>query len=635
MERRTRSAFTSESLLIQSMLHPHHVPFRAFGWLYEHHPRTAISNLHVLVDSVCTTRKKDSLAHGYWKDLLNVLALATVDELDDVSKPSSFLHAKKMEYTYPKRRFRRLRPESQEAALVNIQSSCRRDAEFKALAKDKRAEQAEQIHENLIGKLARPKFRALYVAVAQLIADRLAKDLRILDELDAMGPDGAASRLTLLRQLSLAGKWAPTPHGSHDRRTNIATAIAMLLRAAQVPSVYPSALASVSISQPSPSATTILRSFYQRWVLTRLRSITCLPEPLMAANRWKEIKYNRVSSLCMRANSERFFVHDPEGFKAYLLSVESGKKTISGATLFPHTLVVEAISLASGHRDGKNPGLEEFRKELRETKLRVVEAQWKTLVERLREAGTLDSCLAVCDVSGSMGSLNGFQASRGHPVPPIFPAIALSLVIAQLAKPPFDGGFITFSARPQYLRLDAASSLVDSVHTMARSDWGMNTDLNAVFMKLLLPLAKRNEVKPEDMIKRLFIFSDMQFDECRASEGGVDVGDWKTGYDEIERAYKDAGYEVPQIVYWDLAGGGTVEVQAERKGVALMNGFSPAMLKVFMGDEEEEGGEDGWESVMTDGTMVTETVVEDEFNPLNVMKKAVMKKSFDGLVVVD
>ncbi|GLB38008.1 hypothetical protein LshimejAT787_0410590 [Lyophyllum shimeji] len=87
---------------------------------------------------------------------------------------------------------------------------------------------------------------------------------------------------------------------------------------------------------------------------------------------------------------------------------------------------------------------------------------------------------------------------------------------------------------------------------------------------------------------------------------------------------------MPQIVYWDLAHYGTVEVQGDRDGVALMNGFSPALLKVFMGESEEEE----YEEVKADGG--TETVkVQEEFNPISVMKKAVMKKSFDGLVVVD
>jgi len=51
---------------------------------------------------------------------------------------------------------------------------------------------------------------------------------------------------------------------------------------------------------------------------------------------------------------------------------------------------------------------------------------------------------------------------------------------------------------------------------------------------------------------------------------------------------------------------------------------------------EEEEVVDEWEKVDEGGESVT--VVEkreDPFNPVNVMKKALMKRSFDGLVVVD
>jgi hypothetical protein len=64
-----------------------------------------------------------------------------------------------------------------------------------------------------------------------------------------------------------------------------------------------------------------------------------------------------------------------------------------------------------------------------------------------------------------------------------------------------------------------------------------------------------------------------------------------------------------------------------------MSGFSPALLKVFMGEPEE----DAWEDVKGDGeteTMVVDTN-DDEFTPVNMMKEALSKQSFDGLVVVD
>ena len=356
----------------------------------------------------------------------------------------------------------------------------------------------------------------------------------------------------------------------------------------------------------------------------------------MSANRWTEIKYSRVPSVCMKNNKDHFFKHDAEGFEKYLLEVESGKKKISGATLLPHELVAEAIAAEHTQLAGnsKFPALQELKKRRVEAEVRVIESQWKTLISSLRESGSIENAIAICDVSGSMGYLDGKHSKKN--VQPILPAISLSLVLASLAKPPFNGGFITFSAVPQFVTLDLEKPLVQLVRLMSGAHWTMNTDFSAVFLKLLLPLAVKNKVKPEDMIKRLFVFSDMQFDEARGQKGRA--SDWETNHDVIEKAYKDGGYEMPQIVYWDLSVGSrmTKEVESStKKGVAMLNGFSPAMLKVFMGEEEEDAAE--WEKVDEDGE-TTATVIEkdeDEVNPVNVMKKALMKTSFGGLVVVD
>ena len=151
------------------------------------------------------------------------------------------------------------------------------------------------------------------------------------------------------------------------------------------------------------------------------------------------------------------------------------------------------------------------------------------------------------------------------------------------------------------------------------------------------------------MIKRLFVFSDMQFDVSHNSyHSRRGLTSWETTYDFIEDAYTKAGYEVPQIVFWDLSGRTvgpkTVEVESDRKGVAMMNGFSPALLKVFMGEAEEEEEaeveevveeEEEWEELMDRTSSITVAEKEDEFNPINMMKKALLLKSFDGLVVID
>ena len=586
-----------------------------------------------MVEPVCPPAKKSksAKAHGCWKDLLDILCLVTLDELS--VSPATFLHAPRMGFVYKRRKAKKTgTPESR------IEQSKIEGEKRKVTAKEVRVNKLTHYHQVLVSKLSQPKFRALYIAVVRLFAQQLVKDIRTLQKIRSLESDG--DRTTLLKEISLAGKWAPTPGASHDRVTNIATAISQLIHTSQVITPTPSALNDTSISSHERSV--VLRSFYQRWVLTELRQISAYPEPLMASRRWTEINYTRVPSICMNNNGGHFFTHDPKGFEKYLLRVESGKGSISGATMLPHELVAQIIALKStervfaGGKKGKKsskfstiPAVVEAKKALAENKARVIEAQWKTLIESLREAGTLDNCLAVCDVSGSMGGIHE-KYDKNH-VSPIFASVSLSLVLASLATPPFDGGFITFSARPEYVQVNLKESLQEQVFSMVDTDWGANTDFRATFVDLLLPLAVKNKIKQEDMIKRLFVFSDMQFD---ASRGGHKVA-WETTYDFIEAEYRKAGYEVPQIVFWDLnatTGRKTVEVESDRKGVAMMNGFSPALLKVFMGEQEEVSE---WEEVMADGTSTVTVVEEDEFNPFNVMKKALLRKTFDGLVIVD
>ena len=561
------------------------------------------------------------MSHGYWKDLLNILALETVGELSNISSPSTFLHAPREAYTY--RNSRHLKKSGNPAS--RIEAARLANDQAKTGAVEKRKLRLRQMHDRLVGKLLEPKFRALFIAVARLFTDQLLRDKQVLTDLDFLGP--GEDRIAHLKKLSLAGKWAPTPGGSHDRVTNIATAIGELLYASQALPAYPSVLMT-PVSEVE--RTHVLRSFYQRWILTELRRTLLCPEPLMSANRWTEIKYSRVPSICMKNSKELFFKHDPTGFEQFLIAVESGKKKISGATLLPHELVAQVIQYERNMADttsSKYPALIEFKKKVAETQLRVIEAQWKTLINNLREAGSIENSLAICDVSGSMGYLWSKYDKKN--VQPILPAVSLSLVLASLAKPPFSGGFITFSANPQFVTLDLSQKLSKQVDRIADSKWGTNTNFSSVFLDLLLPLAVKNQIKQEDMIKRLFVFSDMQFDI--AEDTSSKPGAWETNYDLIEKAYKKAGYEVPEIVFWDLSfdGGQTTKETGDSKktGVAMMNGFSPAMLKVFMGEEELT---DEWEKVGEDGN-----VEKEVFNPINVMMKALMKKSFDRLVVVD
>ncbi|KDQ07191.1 hypothetical protein BOTBODRAFT_39027 [Botryobasidium botryosum FD-172 SS1] len=657
--------------------------YYAFGWLLRHHPRTAVKNLKWLVEPVIERkpRKKEKeekegkedksgeagddwttveaadmdvegaapaavaqepeveitgLSHGYYKDLLTLLQLAALDQLCDPSPDSSFkaLHTVRPEWTYPtasqSTRGRgiggRGRGGSRRSTPRRRSLSSASTAVSAAPKGQSAEEQVAEAHKRLEKKLTTDlPFRALYVAVARIFAEKLAVDLSYLHEI----VDAPGKNETLKWKISLASKWAPTLGGAHDRVTNIATAIASILHV----SGHMSELTSVvpPTTEPlSASAALTVRSFYRRWIVTPLRRYNQIPELAMGANEWDRIQYSRVPSVCMKNNKSIFFAHDAERFTKYLLDVTQGKKKISGATLFPHELLAEAFQCENVHGSGTVEA--EVQKKLAEANKTVIEEQWKTMVARLREAGTLDNCLAVADVSGSMGSLHypPVQGKKRH-YEPIWPCVALSMLLAQLARPPFQNTFITFSAMPELVTLDADAGLVENALNMGQANWTMNTDFQAVFVKLILPLAIKHKIKKEDMIKRLFVFSDMQFDNCRGRHGA-----WETDHEKITKAYAEAGYDVPEIVYWNLAGDrGPKPVTAEQKGVALVSGFSGNMLKVFM-----EGGEDEEEEALVPeeedaAAHETKKAKKAEMDPVAVMLKALGKKSFAPLTVVD
>ncbi|KDQ56468.1 hypothetical protein JAAARDRAFT_195103 [Jaapia argillacea MUCL 33604] len=643
--------------------------YQCFGWLFKNHPRTAVLNLPQLVTRVCSTdsgkgkakakpKFRDAGAsHGYYKDLLNILCLATVDELGPLTKPATFLHTPK---TPPRHSSKRQwdRISAAERIRLNeadpkrrerrLEKAKKHDEGLKLKGKEKRAVENAKAHRRLLKKLEDKAFRALYVMVARLFAERINEDIELLQKFNSLPQteETKNERYTILRQITFAGKWAPTPGHSHDRPTNISTAISLLLHHSGLITPTLSSHASPQTALNSID-THILRSFYSHWLLKPLRTILSCPEPLMSANRWTSIVYSRVPSICMKNNMSHFIAHDPSGFEKYLTKVEEGKRSISGAVLMPHEIVQEVLSLRSDlQRSGSLQ--EDVARKVAETRVRVFEAQWKTLIERLKESGPLDNAMAVCDVSGSMGTIHDdILSRRSDQVSPILPAISLSLVLAQVAKHPFNNGFITFSQNPEYVTVDVEKDgLLKTIEDISDADWGMNTDLHAIFVKLLLPLALKHKIPQEHMIKRLFIFSDMQFDSASTDAYHGESANWETNHDAIEKAYWEAGYEMPQIVYWNLAAEYTnVPIESERKGVALMNGFSSAMLKVFMGDADEEEvdmemeseSESEWEAVGANGESQAVVVMEQEetFSPINVMKKAVGRASYRGLVVVD
>jgi hypothetical protein len=139
--------------------------------------------------------------------------------------------------------------------------------------------------------------------------------------------------------------------------------------------------------------------------------------------------------------------------------------------------------------------------------------------------------------------------------------------------------------------------------------WGYNTNFQAVFDKLL-SVAVAGKLPPERMVKKVFVFSDMEFDQASSNP-------WETDYEAITRKFTEAGYgeAIPEIVFWNLRDSRSVPVTSEQKGVALVSGYSKNMIKLFLDGEE---------------------VVPDKIStPREVMDKAISWPEYEKLIVFD
>lgn len=319
---------------------------------------------------------------------------------------------------------------------------------------------------------------------------------------------------------SLAGKWAPTEGCSFDKKAHAAHKIAKF-------------------------CSWNMKTYRQK--LSALRKNLDVLERHESLGTWDKINFEHVPSVAMKKQKKAFERHLSEKFHSYLSAVMAGKAKMNSKGVQPHELVRTYL-----HHGGDDP---------------AVNAQWEALTTRLRTAGLFKDAVAVCDVSGSMSGV------------PMEVSIALGLVVAEMTAEPFKGKVITFSAVPQWHTV-TGTTLREKVASLSRAHWEMNTDFIAVF-KMLLTEAKAYRLSPEQMVKKIFVFTDMQFDAA------TQAGRYQTAYDAVKKMYADAGYTVPQIVFWNLRDThSSFPVRKDTPGVALMSGFSSEMLKLFLNDEE-------------------------------------------------
>jgi len=302
-------------------------------------------------------------------------------------------------------------------------------------------------------------------------------------------------------------------------------------------------------------------------------NLTKVVETSMCAKQWSEINFSHVPSVASARYQKAFGRNAPKEYSAYINELQkpeaerNTKVKINAGAVYPHDVVKSVIH-----------GNEA-----------VADEQWKALPNFLDKS----RILPMVDVSGSMGSFRYSYVSTQ----PIDIAVSLGLYLSDRTSSSFKDLFLTFSAVPTFVHV--RGTLSQKIEQMSSAKWDMNTNLHAAF-DAILAMATRNNIPQYEMPEVLLILSDMQFD------AGIR---WdETAQEMMKRKFRNAGYGMPKIVFWNLREGGgknDTPVRFDDRGVCHVSGFSPAIMKSVLADDLED------------------------FTPYNVMLKALMNPRYD------
>ena len=286
-------------------------------------------------------------------------------------------------------------------------------------------------------------------------------------------------------------------------------------------------------------------------------------EQKMCAKDWETITYPHVPSVAMNKYRKAFLKNDASRFNEFIGLVHEGKEEIKAGVLFPHML---------------------YESWKRNEDKRAVEAQWINLPDFMADSN--ERVIPVCDVSGSMSGL------------PMSVSVALGVYISERNKSIFKDAFITFSSTPkmEYLK----GTLYERLRQLEHADWGGSTNLEGVY-KLILNKATQNNLPESEMPTKILIISDMEFNSC--VQNGND-----TALSMIQRMYAEAGYKMPDIIFWNVNGRlGNVPANFKAKNVGLVSGFSPAILKSVLSG-----------SIDTPASLMLKTINSERYKPITV-----------------
>ena len=274
-----------------------------------------------------------------------------------------------------------------------------------------------------------------------------------------------------------------------------------------------------------------------RLTLSKLRSKINIVEKNLSTKNFDNIKFEEVPTKAMLKYTSTFEREIKDRYLEYKKSLVKGEAKVNTTGLFCYEVVKKVLSFKCDEV--------------------ILDAMWNS--QKTIETGN-KNILVVADTSGSMTMFGGL---------PYASSLGLAIYTAERNSGIFKDKFITFSSNPilQEIKGRTIAEKVLGIRSIVA-----NTDIDKVFA-LILKSMKDSNSTAEDLPSHIVIISDMEFDEGVYSKGGTNFDGWK-------KAFAEAGYQLPKIVFWNVAGSTNgLPVTKNDNDVVMVSGFSTNLLE--------------------------------------------------------
>lgn len=292
-----------------------------------------------------------------------------------------------------------------------------------------------------------------------------------------------------------------------------------------------------------------------RKTLSLLRKRINIVESKISKKNYKEIDYSKVPSNASLKYRQAFYRNDEERYSEYLDLLSKGKVKVNTKALYPYQLVSKALGYPSAEEK------------------QLLNSMWDNLPDFIGDNN--ENNIAVVDTSGSMSGT------------PMEVAISLGLYLAERNKGAFKNHFITFADNPELVEV-VGSNFCEKVNNISNANWGMSTNIEATF-NLILNTAIKNKLPQEELPSRIFIISDMEFNQIENNYWSWECVKTRNDtvlFQQIRERFEYYGYKMPRLVFWNVdSRNDNIPMTMNDDGVQLVSGANPILFETLLHNE--------------------------------------------------